>query len=323
MGVIVLALSIVAISLMARFMELMVPYRARAMMGNGFSRHLADSVLLGAVLVPASPFISPFLLGYHGAMHEGVRNPLEGMATGVRLFRGIRWYPSVVLAGVLVIAANVCYWSLYLGETLAPGGTLLPPATVIAVVFACAMVVVGAGCFEWVYLYTSRLKEGKPVPPLRVPAAERARNITVGFLLFAAPFVSVWGYHRTRNIVFVPLLALASVVLVALAASAPDPSGDEVGFDAKARRMAIVKLSWPCVLLVAFIGYAAVNQNWRHLPGYALILAILLFMVLLAYLHYRRVRGQADQPPDDSDDRASMAGRAGLARHQAPPAGQS
>ncbi len=323
MGVIILAVSVGAVSLLARFMELMVPDRARALFGTGLTGHLADSVLLGAVLVPAAPLISPFLLGYHSAMHEGTRNPVEGVAAGFRLFRGIRWYPSVILAGVMVLAANGYYWSLYFGELLASSGTLLAPAAVVAVVLACAIIVVGAGCFEWVCLYTSRLEEMERVGRLRLPAPERARRIAIGFLLFAAPFVSVWGYHRTRSMLFVPLLAAACLVLIALAIGAPGPSASTTFDTKKVRRAAIIKLSWPCVLLVAFMGYAALNQNWRHLPGYALILAILLFMVVLAYLHYRRVPGKTEQRRDASDGPTTIVGRCGPARHPAPPAGQA
>ncbi|MFH1149144.1 MAG: hypothetical protein V1748_01585 [Actinomycetota bacterium] len=289
LGVIVLSVSFASIYLMSRFMEIMVPDAARANLG-GVVGFLVGSVLLGATVVPAAPLISPFLLGYHCAVYEGTGNPFAGVAAGFRLFRWVRWYPSLILAGVLVLAANGVFWPLSIAELLAPGGSLQAPAVVIALAFSCSVMVAGAGCFECVYHYSSRVAELGQTGLLRVPAAERARRAAIGFLLFAAPFVAVWGYHRTRSMVFVPVLAAACLVMIALAARSPGLSAGGDGFDTrKARRGAIIKLSWPCILLVAFIIYAVLNQNWRHLPGYALILAMLLSMTLLAVLHYRRL----------------------------------
>ncbi|MBU1670838.1 MAG: hypothetical protein KKF41_12080 [Actinobacteria bacterium] len=303
LGVIVLSVSFASIYLMSRFMEVMVPDAARADLG-GVVGFLVGSVLLGATVVPAAPLISPFLLGYHCAVYEGTGNPFSGVASGFRLFREVRWYPSLILAGVLVLAANGVFWPLSIAELLAPGGSLQAPAVVIALAFSCSVMVAGAGCFECVYHYSRRVAELRQSGLVQVPVAERVRRAAIGFLLFAAPFVAVWGYHRTRSMVFVPLLAAACLVMIALAARSPGTFVGGDGFDTrKARRAAVVKLSWPCVLLVAFIIYAVLNQNWRHLPGYALILAMLLSMTLLAVLHYRRL------PVNDERVRTVPAGR--------------
>jgi len=118
---------------------------------------------------------------------------------------------------------------------------------------------------------------------------EKTRRLVARVLLVTATFVAVMGYNFTRNPAFVALPFLAGIALFVVVRKRPmEVPACEEGKIRKWRRQGTAQLLVSGLMITGFIVYRSVEGDWGMALGFALMLATLAPLAVLAYLFYTR-----------------------------------
>jgi hypothetical protein len=125
-------------------------------------------------------------------------------------------------------------------------------------------------------------------------------RVLIRVLILAATTVAVIGFTITSKYIFViaPPLAVAALWLL-LRYAGPPVTVQESQKRNSARKRIFFQLMLSLCILAGLLTYSIVDYQRRNVIGYAILLAELGVLILLAIFEYIRNRDRLAAPPDD------------------------